>query len=212
MNEKKLWEHVRKAEQETCWPWLGRRVPQGYGVLRWGPKNARATRVIWNLLHGPIPDGMVIRHKCDNPPCCNPGHLELGTPADNNRDRMLRGRSNPTKGVAHHNSKLTEGAVRHIRENPDALTQTALAVRFGVPQPTNSEARNGNQWAHINIARSVPERLADGRHWNAKVGEADRQMAVSMREAGHSHSTIGAAIGLSQSAVSRLLASSSDNL
>ncbi|HIK62019.1 MAG TPA: HNH endonuclease [Planctomycetes bacterium] len=50
-------------------------------------------RIEWERVNGPIPEGLVVRHKCDNPPCINPDHLEIGTLADNNEDRRIRGRS-----------------------------------------------------------------------------------------------------------------------
>lgn len=68
----------------------------GYGVqsFRYGnlTRQVRAHRMIWEECFGPIPEGLVLRHKCDNPPCVNPEHLELGTIGDNNRDRVERGR------------------------------------------------------------------------------------------------------------------------
>lgn len=85
------WDHVDSG----CWEWRGRRNWNGYGVVslaRRDLSDARVHRLMFERYYGPIPDGMVIRHKCDNPPCSNPDHLELGTQNDNVQDMKDRGR------------------------------------------------------------------------------------------------------------------------
>ncbi len=76
-----------------CWLWMAsRRSPKGYGqVVRYG-KPQSAHRVSWELANGPIPKGLCVLHKCDNPPCVNPSHLFLGTPKDNADDSIRKGR------------------------------------------------------------------------------------------------------------------------
>ena len=79
-----------------CWEWSGKRNDSGYGIvnaLRHGYTGARAHRVMFELHVGPIPEGAEIRHKCDNPPCANPDHLEPGTHLMNMDDMTSRGRS-----------------------------------------------------------------------------------------------------------------------
>lgn len=85
----KFWAKVDERGKEECWPWQGTCDTKGYG--RAG-KSERAHRVAFMLARGPIPTGMLIRHRCDNPPCCNPFHLELGTKADNAQDAVERRR------------------------------------------------------------------------------------------------------------------------
>lgn len=75
-----------------CVEWQGGRDKDGYGQTVVGGRKQRAHRVAWERIHGPIPAGMKVLHKCDNPPCVNPGHLFLGTQADNVRDCWDKGR------------------------------------------------------------------------------------------------------------------------
>lgn len=78
-----------------CWEWKGKRNDYGYGIFtatRLGIADARAHRVVYEYMVGPIPEGLVLRHACDNPPCVNPDHLEPGTHAANMRDMVERER------------------------------------------------------------------------------------------------------------------------
>jgi hypothetical protein len=75
-----------------CWEYRGRRNEHGYGMYGTSP-GYRVHRISYEHHVGPIPDGLILRHTCDNPPCCNPEHLVPGTPADNAQDKMDRGRA-----------------------------------------------------------------------------------------------------------------------
>lgn len=95
----------------VCIEWPNYRDANGYGRLGSG---RYAHRVVWQHHHGPIPEGMEVRHRCDNPPCINIEHLELGTHADNMRDLAERGRA--PRGVLHPAAKLTDDDRHSIRQ------------------------------------------------------------------------------------------------
>jgi hypothetical protein len=85
-----------------CMEWLGTRAFYGYGKTMFRGKTTTAHRKVWTLTYGEIPEGMCVLHKCDNPPCCNPDHLFLGTHADNARDREAKGRGGGKKNTVTH--------------------------------------------------------------------------------------------------------------
>lgn len=92
----RLWSKVdiptNKMMTRMCWNWSGS-TAKGYGQIWVGGKVLRAHRVAYEAANGPIPEGMLVRHKCDNPLCCNPAHMELGTHDDNMRDKAIRDRA-----------------------------------------------------------------------------------------------------------------------
>lgn len=85
----RFWQKVRKSD--GCWEWTARVSPEGYGEF-WDDRNVRAHRFSWSLVNGPIPDGLMVCHRCDNPRCVRPDHLFLGTNRENIRDMMAKGR------------------------------------------------------------------------------------------------------------------------
>ncbi len=85
----RFWAKVEKRSDDECWFWMASRDGNGYGQFL----GRRAHRVSWSLVNGPIPDGLYICHRCDNPPCVNPRHLWADTPGANFRDMVLKGRA-----------------------------------------------------------------------------------------------------------------------
>lgn len=82
--EERFWRFVDKTPA-GCWEWTGWRAPGGYGQFDLGQhRRIYAHRYAYEILVGPIPEGLTIDHLCMNPPCCNPKHLEPVTQAVNN--------------------------------------------------------------------------------------------------------------------------------
>jgi len=137
---------------DECWPWRAARSTPGYGYF-WregGPRNAQ--RVMWEVVHGEIPDGLCVLHSCDNKLCVNPRHLFLGTPADNNADRDRKGRQ--ARGQRQGAAKLNREQVREIRVRVEqGETQRALGRRFGVHRSTVGAIVHHRTWAWLEGAR-----------------------------------------------------------
>ncbi len=140
--ELRLWEKVRKTD--TCWLWTGAMLKTGYGSIRIDGKAMRAHRVAYELEKGEIPDGMLLRHTCDNRECVNPDHLIPGTSKDNTNDALVRGRH--VCGDKHFKAKLSNHAVTAIRAAFDAgVPGRFLAKQFGVTESMISQIKNGNK-------------------------------------------------------------------
>jgi len=130
-----------------CVVWPGYKNEKGYGKVMVARRCVRAHRHAWGQHFGPIPDGLNVLHNCDNPACINPGHLFLGTQAQNMADKVAKDRQQ--KGERVPTAKLTEGDVREIRALKGSLTQRAIAVRFAVDQSTVSDIVRRKNWRHI---------------------------------------------------------------
>lgn len=127
----------------TCWLWTASGNGAGHGKLRMADGTLPyAHRLSYEHFNGPIPEGLVVRHTCDEPRCVNPAHLAVGTHADNHtdmKDAMLR---NDRRRY-----KLTADLVRKIREDP--RQDTVIARELGVNKSTIGLARRRKTWAFV---------------------------------------------------------------
>lgn len=127
-----------------CWEWKGARHPFGHGQKRFRGKVQYTHRIAWEWVNGPIPEGMCVLHKCDNPPCCNPNHLFLGTNQDNVRDRCSKGRT--AKGEFHYRAKISDDEIMIIRKL-QGFTNRQIGSIFGISQPYVSRLRRSERRA-----------------------------------------------------------------
>lgn len=158
--EELFWSHVEKTDG-GCWPWHGASL-RGYGKFHSRSLNRQtyAHRWAYEFARGPIPDGLHVLHRCDNPPCCNPDHLFLGTHLDNVADMVAKGRGakgdthgsrlhpeSVPRGERHGCARLTAAQVAEIRATPLRRgEQRQFARRFGVSEATISMVVNGKVW------------------------------------------------------------------
>lgn len=155
MNEKdiaRFWAKIDRRGPDDCWEWTaGNRGKGGYGRFSMGRANKpiRAHRFSWELFYGPIPTGMDVLHRCDNPLCVNPRHLFLGTNLDNVRDMHAKNRH--SHGEGHGQAKLTDAKVRKIRElrKLPGNSYERLAKRFRVSVICIWKVCVGETWKHV---------------------------------------------------------------
>lgn len=159
----RVWTKVKIGNPTECWPWTAGR----YGRLRlYGRSNllgrhTTAHRVVYQIVNGPITNALDVCHRCDNPICCNPAHLFLGTPSDNTIDMLRKNRRKPTRGLFRgKTSRLTPEIVLAAREwyarrgryrakSGEGNSMKSLAAKLGVSLKVLSRAIHGETWAYL---------------------------------------------------------------
>lgn len=145
-----FWSRVQIGSKGACWTWTACRDGKGYGLVRWAKCKSRAHRVAWQLMCGAIPAGICVLHHCDNPPCCNPAHLFLGTLRDNIADKVAKGRGRGAPGERQRNAKLNEPKIRQIRDLRRAgFTLRWIGSRYGIAETTVCGIANRRAWRHV---------------------------------------------------------------
>lgn len=148
---KRFWSKVdRSGGPKACWPWTGGLVRK-YGSFWNGTKMVRAHRVMWEIVDGNIPKELCVLHECDNPKCCNPGHLFLGTQVDNIKDMDRKGRRRAVSSEHVNTTKLTSGDVRTIRalSRFGMANKSELARDFGVTRTNIRYIINRTTWKEV---------------------------------------------------------------
>lgn len=146
----RLWSMIEVGEPAECWPWVGASTPQGYGRFKIDGKLKLPHRVVYECTKGPIPKGTgyhgtVIRHRCDNPACCNPAHLEPGTHRDNVMDMHRRGRASIQNGAVA--KRLPADVIRAARSATGTMRE--IGARLGISNSTVSRIKRGLCGQHV---------------------------------------------------------------
>lgn len=161
-------ESIDRRTDSECWPWRKLwHTPYGHGAMRIRGRAVLVHRIAFTLWVGSIPDGMLVCHHCDNPPCCNPAHLFLGTIKTNAEDMSRKGRAPATRhpekylesaklasasaplGERCSWAKLNAAQVSEIRALRGKQSQSVIAARFGVSQSLVGAIQRGETWKHL---------------------------------------------------------------
>lgn len=151
--EERFWSKVAVAGPNECWEWLRSRKEEGYGRFKMAPGQSPqgAHRVAWMLTYGDA--GMLsVLHHCDNPPCCDPAHLFLGTAGDNHADMTAKGRASTvrpehTEALVESVRRLSDADIHEARrEHAMGVSCRSIARRMGVHHTTISRLIRGDHW------------------------------------------------------------------
>jgi hypothetical protein len=150
--DERFWPKVDKRTPDECWEWKGSRNGRGYGKFGVQGHSRYAHRISYEISNGPIPEGMLVCHTCDNPSCVNPSHLFPGTPLLNVHDMVQKGRHRRAnfEGKRRPNSKFTDEQVIEMRRRyRDGVSQASMAREFGVRKNTINSIITGKTYSHI---------------------------------------------------------------
>ena len=147
----RFWSRVSPSVGTECWEWTGHIDRKGYGQFcRWNGRKFGAHRVSYATCVADIPSGMLVLHSCDNRKCVNPAHLSVGTPLDNMRDKVVRGRLPDCKGERNGRAKLVVAEVVEIRRLlGSGQSIKSLAATYGVHVSTVRSIQRGERWAGV---------------------------------------------------------------
>lgn len=146
--DKRFWNKVDKKDEDECWNWLSSKNEEGYGQFKYDDKMIKSHRFAYILCHGKISDNMFVLHSCDNPSCCNPKHLYLGSQKDNMEDMVNKGRQCKLTGENHGRAILKNVEVNEIRKlyNTRKYSQKQLSFMYKISQGVISEIINNKIW------------------------------------------------------------------
>lgn len=156
-----LWSKVDKKGEDDCWPWIGYKNKDGYGRVQINDYSYYAHRVIFNIVNPNVIElnapkstdeiGFLL-HTCDNPCCCNPKHLWVGTHKENMEDKVKKGRSPDFSGDKGPRAKLTMVQARQARElKKNGMSTRDLAKQFGLSLPSMKTLLRGQSYKETEV-------------------------------------------------------------
>lgn len=147
----RFWSRVDKSGgADACWPWMKLLNHSGYGVAydMTCRKQRIASRVAWELTIGPLLENECVLHVCDNPRCCNPSHLFVGTRGDNVRDMIDKGRQAVGNAMSH--AKMNPDKVRDLRRRlGDGESVCSVSRAYGITPAAVRKIRDRRMWKHV---------------------------------------------------------------
>lgn len=139
--QERFWAKIDKRGPDECWEWLGSRKDKGYGQVQRTDESGRKVlsshRLAWEIANGPIPTGLFVCHHCDNPPCCNPAHLWLGTCRDNIHDMHAKGRQRKVYKLKSHCKRGHPLSGGNLRLRPDGRRECAACRQLWLAKYDN---------------------------------------------------------------------------
>lgn len=173
MNRENFWGNVVRSGADECWQWTRALLESGHGHAYYEGRHRTAHAIAWELANeASVLPGICVCHQCDNPPCCNPAHLFLGTKGDNSRDRHAKGRT--ARGDSHwshtHPERVPRGDMHYVRRRPETIRR---GERVGGSKLRDWQIR----YIAALVAAGIPKRDA-GRAY----GVAGETIAYRLRE------------------------------
>lgn len=150
----RFWSYVDRSGE--CWNWTRCINRYGYGNYKFNGKTRTTHRIAYELVYGPIPDGLFVCHRCDNPACCNPDHLFLGTNQTNTADRHQKGRD--AKGDRHGSRTIPESIIRGAdhplaKLTPQQVRDIREAANMGETYPNLAKRYNTTTYAIYRVVK-----------------------------------------------------------
>lgn len=157
----RFWSKVARGPEQECWPWIKELTNKGYGTFRAhnnGKRHTLAHRYAFEVANGvKLIRSQVVLHSCDNPPCCNPAHLRVGTQKDNMADAKAKGRLSPPPVIR---GSASRSAVLHEDEIPEirmwimlGYSMASIGSAYGVTYNVIAGIRDGRSWTHVPVGQ-----------------------------------------------------------
>lgn len=142
----RFWSKVEILGPDECWPWKAavRNKNEGYGAFWFEGRHQPSSRISYVLAKGEYESGLQVCHQCDNPACCNPKHLFLGTGKENNDDKVSKGRQ--AAGETSGKNKVSAAQVVEIRSKRSSATLKELAAEYGIHHTTVADICTRKSW------------------------------------------------------------------